>query len=117
MQPEYDETTGNLRLWFHPDESEAGAVLLQLVMEEQQEQGGDVPFLSSSLFRELATARQTFHIDLGFQYLGFVLLVVKETVKAGQECEADTFSLEQFVDFFEPVSLHRFTETRAPTIH
>lgn len=118
MQPEYDETTGNLRIWFHPDESEEGAVLLQLVMEEQQERGEDVPLLSSSFFRDIATARQTFPIDFGFKYLGFVLLVIKEAVKVGQECEVDTFDLEQFVDFFEPLILQRFTETQPPpTVH
>ena len=97
METKFDVKNGNLMLCFDPRESDSLAILMQLVLEEQEGKGKCIPHLEKDFFMRFASSLTPFRVEFGFKYLDFVMVFLEETRIIMEDGGADTTILENFM--------------------
>ncbi|HAT68330.1 MAG: hypothetical protein A2481_02680 [Candidatus Yonathbacteria bacterium RIFOXYC2_FULL_47_9] len=97
METKFDVRNGNLMLCFDPRETDSLAILMQLVLEEQEEKGKCTPRLEKDFFKNFAASLTPFHVEFGFEYLDFAIIFLEETLVIMEDSGADTTILWNFL--------------------
>lgn len=109
METKFDVKNGNMMLCFEPRETDSLAILMQLVLEEQEEKGKCIPHLEKDFFKRFATSLTPFRVEFGFKYLDFVLIFLEETLVVMEDSGADTTILCNFMRSVEGFCVKRQT--------
>ncbi|MBI5799029.1 MAG: hypothetical protein HZB10_03815 [Candidatus Yonathbacteria bacterium] len=81
----------------HPRESDAVAIILQILLEEERSKGRSVPDFSNDFLMDLACTRSKIPLRFQRKHFKFATLFLEEVATRWDEADEDPRDIEEFL--------------------